>query len=194
MSNCLVVGVGGQGILFASKFIARAARDAGFNTITSETIGMAQRGGSVASHIRIGEHIFSPLIPLGKADVIIGFEPAEAVRALAYAHADTVFVCATRGMQPVTTALKGTVYSPESALRALESAQKHVIRIDDRALAASIGSEKMLNVALVGAAIATGVLEVDLARAKEALRQLSPVQFLELNLLALDLGFGSVKQ
>lgn len=194
MSNCLVVGVGGQGILFASKLIATAARNAGFRTITSETIGMSQRGGSVASHIRIGEHAFSPLIPSHKADLIIAFEPAEALRALSYSHAETVIVSATSGMQPVSAALKGVVYKPEAALEALEANQKHVFRIDDQSLLSEIGNERMLNVTLVGAALATGSLEIGISEAREALSSISPARFRELNNHALDVGFGRISQ
>ena len=80
--NVLVCGVGGQGTVLASRLIALAAMEKGMEARGAETIGMAQRGGSVVSHVRIGEEIHSPLIPYKAADVIIGFEPAEAVRCL----------------------------------------------------------------------------------------------------------------
>ena len=82
--NIMIAGVGGQGTVLASKLIAAAAMKQGFDVRTTETIGMAQRGGGVVSHIRMGENIFSPLIPPGKADVLIAFEPAEAVRQLPF--------------------------------------------------------------------------------------------------------------
>jgi len=82
--NCLLCGVGGQGTVLASRMIAAAAMKRGLFAETAETIGMAQRGGSVVSHVRVGENQYSPLIPYGKADIIIGFEPAEAVRCLPY--------------------------------------------------------------------------------------------------------------
>ena len=84
MMNCLLAGVGGQGTVLASKLIAQSAMNRGLNARTAETIGMAQRGGCVVSHVRVGEKIHSPLIPQHKADLIIGFEPAEAVRCLPY--------------------------------------------------------------------------------------------------------------
>jgi indolepyruvate ferredoxin oxidoreductase beta subunit len=106
--NLLIAGVGGQGTVLASKLIAAAAMKKGFNVRTTETIGMAQRGGCVTSHVRICEspdNIFSPLIPLGKADAIIAFEPAEAVRQLPYLSAQgSMIVCdspiAPSGSQP----------------------------------------------------------------------------------------------
>ena len=80
--NCLLCGVGGQGTVLASRLIAQAAMERGHFARTTETIGMAQRGGCVVSHVRIGEECQSPLIPLGKADILVGFEPGEAVRCL----------------------------------------------------------------------------------------------------------------
>ena len=82
--NCLLCGVGGQGVVLASKLIAYGAMEKGMFVRTSETIGMAQRGGSVVSHVRMGEEIHSPMIPKGCADVLLAFEPAEAVRNLSY--------------------------------------------------------------------------------------------------------------
>ena len=82
--NCLLCGVGGQGVVLASRLIAYAAMEQGDFVRTTETIGMAQRGGSVVSHVRAGEEVHSPLIPAGGADVILAFEPGEAVRCLPY--------------------------------------------------------------------------------------------------------------
>ena len=82
--SCLLCGVGGQGTVLASRIIAAAAMAKGLNAKTAETIGMAQRGGSVVSHVRTGRNIASPLIPMGKDDVLIGFEPGEAAANLEY--------------------------------------------------------------------------------------------------------------
>ena len=86
--NCLLCGVGGQGVVLASRLIAYAAMEKGNFVRTAETIGMAQRGGSVVSHVRIGEEIYSPQVPVGSADVILAFEPGEAVRCLPYLKKD----------------------------------------------------------------------------------------------------------
>ena len=94
--NCLLCGVGGQGTVLASRLIAQAAMECGHFARTTETIGMAQRGGCVVSHVRIGEECQSPLIPLGKADILVGFEPGEAVRCLPYlAPGAPAVVCVT---------------------------------------------------------------------------------------------------
>ena len=83
MKSFILAGVGGQGTVLASKLLAFAAMEQGLAVRTAETIGMAQRGGSVVSHVRVGAS-HSPMVPLGGADAVIGFEPAEAVRALPY--------------------------------------------------------------------------------------------------------------
>ena len=86
--DVMICGVGGQGTVLASKIIAASAMDEGYAVHSAETIGMAQRGGSVTSHVRIGEDAFSPLIPLGSVDLLIAFEPSEAVRNLKYLKSD----------------------------------------------------------------------------------------------------------
>ena len=103
--SILLAGVGGQGTVLASKLIAQAAIDLGFPARTAETIGMAQRGGCVVSHVRIGE-AHSPLIPKGKADIIIGFEPAEAVRCLPYLKEEGVVVTTKKAIKPVTASVR----------------------------------------------------------------------------------------
>ena len=103
--NCLLCGVGGQGVVLASKLIAYAAMEKGLNVRTSETIGMSQRGGSVVTHVRMGETVYSPMIPKGSADVIMAFEPAEAVRNLSYLKEDGVMVVDKKAVKPVTATL-----------------------------------------------------------------------------------------
>ena len=107
MMNCLLAGVGGQGTVLASKLIAQSAMNRGLNARTAETIGMAQRGGCVVSHVRGGKKIHSPLIPQHKADLIIGFEPAEAVRCLPYLKEGGAVIASIKAVKPVTATLAG---------------------------------------------------------------------------------------
>ena len=100
--NIVLCGVGGQGTVLASKLLAAAAMDRGLPVKTAETIGMAQRGGSVISHVRLGEGAASPLIGKGKADLIIAFEPAEAVRQLAYLRPAGTVVVSDRPIVPAS--------------------------------------------------------------------------------------------
>ena len=114
--NCLLCGVGGQGVVLASKLIAYTAMLKGMQARTSETIGMSQRGGAVVSHVRIGEEIFSPMVPKKSADVILAFEPAEAVRNLSYLKKDGVVVVNKKAVKPVTATLTQNSYDGSEML------------------------------------------------------------------------------
>ena len=108
MIDILLAGVGGQGTVLAAKVLAQAAQSKGWQVRTAETIGMAQRGGNVTSHVRMGsngEAVYSPLITPGTADMVIALEPGEAARALPYLAPGGVLVTATTAIQPVTAAL-----------------------------------------------------------------------------------------
>lgn len=107
--DILICGVGGQGTVLASKIIAASAMDEGSAVHSAETIGMAQRGGSVTSHVRIGE-AYAPLIPQGAADMILAFEPAEAVRNLGYLKKDGIVIVNRVPVKPVTESLQDTGY------------------------------------------------------------------------------------
>lgn len=122
MMNWLLAGVGGQGTVLASKVLAQAGMNRGMNVRTAETIGMAQRGGNVTSHVRMGsngEAVFSPLITPGTADIVIALEPGEAARALPFLAPGGVLVTATTAIQPVTAALSSTPYRAGDVVAAL---------------------------------------------------------------------------
>lgn len=188
MKNWLLAGVGGQGTVLASKVIAQTAMNRGLNVRTAETIGMAQRGGCVVSHVRMGEDIASPMIPKGQADVLIGFEPAEAVRCLPYLKAGGLVVVNTQPIQPVTATLTGKGYEAEAMLAALAQQAPHLVLVDGQALCEACGSSKVLNVALLGAAVGSGQTELTLEEVEAALRQRLPERFQQMNLQALRLG------
>lgn len=186
MKNCLLAGVGGQGTVFASRLIAQAAMARGEFARTAETIGMAQRGGCVVSHVRLGENTFSPLIPLGQADVILGFEPGEAVRCLPYLREGGVVVSAVKAVQPVTATL-GLAYDGD-AMPAFLAAHAKRLLVDTEAVTAACGTPKVLNVALLGAAIKAGVLGITTEEMQSAIRAMANPKFVDLNLKALVLG------
>ena len=118
--DILLCGVGGQGTVLASKLIASAAMRDGNIVHSAETIGMAQRGGSVTSHVRIGEKASAPLIPLGSADLILAFEPSEAVRNLKYLKKDGVVIVNSVPVKPVTESLKSTGYDGSEMIEYLK--------------------------------------------------------------------------
>lgn len=188
MVNCLLAGVGGQGTVLASKLIAQAAMEKGLMVRTSETIGMAQRGGCVVSHVRMGEEIHSPIIPLKSADVIIGFEPAEAVRYLSYLKENGTVIVSKNAIKPVTDSLSKTNYSGDDMIEYLKAKVKNLIIIDGDAVIAECGSPKVLNTALLGAAVEAGILGFSMEDMKKIVKERLPKKFTEVNLCALKTG------
>ncbi|MGV8082317.1 MAG: indolepyruvate oxidoreductase subunit beta [Coriobacteriia bacterium] len=186
--NLIFAGVGGQGTVLASKLVARSALAKGLKVRSAETIGMAQRGGSVVSHIRIGEGAFSPLLPLGSADVILGFEPAEAVRSLGYLREGGCVVVSARAIPPVTASLSGSRYNGSEMLEYLRARAGRVIVVDGEAVCAECGSPKVLNTALLGAAAASGTLGIALEELETAVRESVPERLVDVNVCALRVG------
>lgn len=185
MKNILLAGVGGQGTVLASKLIAQCAINKGENARTAETIGMAQRGGCVVSHVRIGQNIISPLIALGQADVIIGFEPAEAVRALPYLKNGGTMVVNSQPVKPVTDSLSGENYDGQKMLDFLKENVRNLTVVDGESICNDCGSNKVLNVALLGQAIQSGAMGITLDDAQKAIEQKVNPKFKELNVKAL---------
>jgi len=187
--NIMISGVGGQGTVLASKLIAAAAMKKGYDVRTTETIGMAQRGGSVFGHCRIGENIFSPLIPLGKADAIIAFEPAEAVRQLPYLRAAGKMIVSDSAIKPVAAANPSAetgVYEAADMIDYLKVNVQNLIIVDSSRIINE--NAKTLNVALLGAAAQNGIFPFDADALKEVFPQILPQKFLEMNIKAFELG------
>ena len=128
--NIVLCGVGGQGTVLASKLIAAAAMKKGISVMSAETIGMAQRGGSVFSHIRLGEHLHSPMIAKGTADIIIGFEPAEAVRMLPYLKEHGQVIVSSHAIMPVTSTLSGADYNGKEMILYLKKVVSNLLVVD----------------------------------------------------------------
>lgn len=186
--SVILCGVGGQGTVLASKLISYAAMAKGEDVKSAETIGMAQRGGSVTSHVRMGENAFSPLIPQGKADVMIAFEPAEAVRNLSYIKKDGVVIVSKKAVKPVTASLSKKVYEGKDMLDYLEKKVKRLLVVDGEKAMAELGSSKVLNVVLLGAAIASDEIDLSMDEIRAAIDAKVPEKFHELNNRALEAG------
>jgi indolepyruvate ferredoxin oxidoreductase, beta subunit len=151
--NILLTGIGGQGTVLAAKILAYAAHEKGFEVRTAETIGMAQRGGSVISHVRIGnvgESVHEPLIAKKSAQLIIAFEPAEAVRVLPYLARDGLLVTAKTGVPSVMAELTNTEYKPEDLLNYLQEVLPQTVVVDDATLCAAVGKKNAMNTTKVG--------------------------------------------
>lgn len=188
MKSCLLCGVGGQGTVLASRILADAAMEKGYFARTAETIGMAQRGGSVVSHVRFGKEVYSSMIPYGKADVIIGFEPGEVVRNLAYLKSDGIVIVCEREVQPITATLSGNAYNGKTMIQYIQSKVEHCYVIDGDAICNACGLSKVLNIALVGAVAKCGVLGITMEEIESILSERLKPQFLEVNKKALHLG------
>ena len=186
--SVILCGVGGQGTVLASKLISYAAMAKGEDVKSAETIGMAQRGGSVTSHVRMGEGTFSPLIPEGKADVMIAFEPAEAVRNLAYLKDDGVVVVSKKAVKPVTSSLSTNTYEGRDMLDYLEKRVERIVIVDGEKATSKLGSPKVLNVVMLGAAIASHEIDITMDEIRSAIDNKVPDRFRDLNYRALDEG------
>jgi len=183
--NIILCGVGGQGTILASRLIASAAMKKNLPIKTAETIGMAQRGGSVFSHLRIGE-ANTPLIEKGQADLIIAFEPGEAVRQLPFLREDGAVVVSKRPVMPVSAMIGKSVYDSEAMLDYLKANVKNLTIVDADKAAEDLGSSKTLNVVLLGAALRSGALGLSSEDVESAMRDRIPAKLLDLNLRSLS--------
>ena len=188
VKSCLLCGVGGQGSVLASRIIAAAAMAKGLRARTAETIGMAQRGGSVVSHVRIGEEIASSMIPLGTADVIIGFEPGETAANIKYLKEDGVLIVSSKQVKPVTASLGQSAYDGDECLAWLKDRVSRCIVIDPDEIIEACGSPKVLNVAMTGALAETGVMDLSIEDMEEALKIRMKPKLIEMNKKALHMG------
>ncbi|GHV55324.1 pyruvate:ferredoxin (flavodoxin) oxidoreductase [Synergistales bacterium] len=163
MSDYLIVGVGGQGTVLASRLIGMAALNKGLDVRGSETIGMAQRGGSVMSHVRLGSGKHSPLIPLGGADLMLAFEPCEALRALPYLKDGGAMIVCDKPIQPA-----GGNYDAAEIPERLKARVKNLCVMDGSLIAEKCGA-KSLNTAILGAAAALEVIAFSTAEMEAVL-------------------------
>ncbi len=184
--NVVLCGVGGQGTVLASKIMAKAAMNKGYKVMSAETIGMAQRGGSVFSFLRIGDDVESPMIAKGSADVILGFEPGETVRMLPYLKEGGAVIANTRAVKPTTSTLSGAHYEGADMVEYLQKNVESLTVVDGDKACEELGSAKVLNVVLLGAAVRTGKLGLSEDDIREAMKESVKEKFIPLNLKAFD--------
>ncbi|MDR1059285.1 MAG: indolepyruvate oxidoreductase subunit beta [Treponema sp.] len=190
--NILITGVGGQGTILMSRLLGAAAVRKGLNVRGSETIGMAQRGGSVVSHIRVSSGVIhSPLIPPGRGDLVIALEPAEGARALPFLAPPGRMIVLDRGIIPVTP------YDPPAVVRYLRdcfSAGERaggITVVGGEDIIARCGSPRVLNIVLLGAALSLGILPFGGEDIMEALGARIAPGLVELNRRALEIGMNT---
>jgi indolepyruvate ferredoxin oxidoreductase beta subunit len=184
--NIMIVGVGGQGTLLASKMLGYVLLQRGYDVKVSEVHGMSQRGGSVVTYVRYGEKVYSPVIDKGEADLILSFELLEAARWLECLKPDGQMIVNTQMMDPMPV-ITGAAQYPEDLVGKMRAAGAKVDAGDFLALAEEAGSSKAVNIALMGR-LSTYFPEISDEEWMDALEKNVPVKFLELNKKAFELG------
>ncbi len=188
--NILLCGVGGQGIVLTSKLTASCAMAKGLDVMSAETIGMAQKGGSVFSFLRLGEGIHSPMFGQKQADILIAFEPAEAVRMLPYLKDGGCAVVNMHPIKPVTASLKGSDYNGDEMIKYIAENVFETYFVDGDAMCRELGSPRVLNMVMLGQALRTGYLPFTVDDAVEAMKKTVKPQFAKLNEVALRYSAG----
>ncbi len=192
--NILITSVGGQGGMTLARVIAEAALSQGLNVRVGETLGMAQRGGPVQSHVRIGENISGSVIPHGRCDILLSLEPGEAVRAPEYLGSGTKAVLATTPVYPVPVILGEANYPDLHAItKVLERIGCEAYTIDASAISREASAPGRLNMVVLGAyaVLGEGVLTAESLR--RAISESLPKRFLKSNLAAFDKGLEAIK-
>lgn len=184
--DVLMVGVGGQGTILASRVLAQAAQAVGYDIKVSEIHGMAQRGGSVVTQIRLGEKVYSPLIVKGGADILLAFEKLEALRLLPYLKKDGVLIVNDQAIDPVPV-LVGTAQYPPNIPDYLRKSVPGTLVFDATEIAARCGTSKAANVVLLGAMARR--LPIERAIWEKALTERVPAKLLEVNKAAFAAGY-----
>ncbi|MBO7682991.1 MAG: indolepyruvate oxidoreductase subunit beta [Clostridia bacterium] len=186
--SILIVGVGGQGTLLASRLLGRSLLAKGHDVKISEVHGMSQRGGSVVTYVRYGDAVASPIVEKGEADIILSFEELEAARWLPFLKKGGKIVVNTQQMDPMPVIIGAAEY-PEDVLGQIEAKGADVQRVDALSLAMEAGTPKAVNVALLGAVARNTDIEKSIW--EDTIRETVPERFLEQNLKAFDLGYNA---
>ncbi|MBQ6848893.1 MAG: indolepyruvate oxidoreductase subunit beta [Clostridia bacterium] len=184
--SVMIVGVGGQGSLLASKLLGRLLVDEGYDVKVSEVHGMSQRGGSVVTYVRFGDKVYSPIVTAGEADIIIAFEKLEAARYAPYLKADGRLVVNTQQIDPMPVIIGAAEY-PTDVLDELTAKGLSVEALDALTLAREAGSAKAVNIVLMGRA--AKYFDIPYERWIAAIENTVAPKFVEMNKKAFDLGF-----
>lgn len=184
--NIMIVGVGGQGTLLASKLLGAVLLKENYDVKVSEVHGMSQRGGSVVTYVRFGDKVYSPIIDKGEADIILSFELLEAARWLEYLKPNGQIIVNTQRMEPMPVIIGAKEY-PEDLEKKMADKGAKVEAKDFLAVAQSAGSAKAVNIALMGK-LSTYFPEIPESVWEETMNEIVPPKFLELNKKAFELG------
>lgn len=184
--NIMIVGVGGQGTLLASKLLGYVLMENGYDVKVSEVHGMSQRGGSVVTYVRFGDKVYSPVIDKGEADYILSFEKLEAARWLSYLKKDGHMIINTQEVEPMPVIIGAAEY-PQNLVEKMKAKGAKVDALDFLKIAEEAGSAKAVNIALLGR-LSKYFTEIKEESWQEAIEACVPPKFFELNKKAFELG------
>ena len=183
--NIMIVGVGGQGTLLASKLLGRLLITKGYDVKVSEVHGMSQRGGNVVTYVRYGEHVYSPIIDKGEADIILSFELLEAARWTEYLKKDGQIITNSQQINPMPV-ITGAAQYPENLVQKMKDAGIHIDAFDALTLAEQAGSSKAVNLVLMGRI--SKHFDFPEETWMEAIEASVPAKFAQMNKTAFRLG------
>ena len=186
VKSIMIVGVGGQGTLLASRIIGNTLIDCGYDVKVSEVHGMSQRGGSVVTYVRYGDEVHSPVVEKGEADIILAFEELEALRWISFLKPGGKMVINTQQIDPMPV-ITGAAKYPEHILDTIQKSGVSFDAIDALELAEQAGSSKAVNVVLLG--LLAKHSEIDQEIWLKSLKNPVPPKFLDMNLKAFELGY-----
>ena len=184
--NIMIVGVGGQGTLLASRILGNAFISEGYDVKVSEVHGMSQRGGSVVTYVKYGDKVYSPIVDKGTAELILAFELLEAYRALPYLKKGGKIIVNTQKIDPMPVITGATTYPAD--IESKLSAVADTVTVDALALAEKAGNIKSVNVVLIG--IVAKNTDITYDKWVEVIKTTVPPKFLDVNLKAFDLGYN----
>ena len=188
VKSVMIVGVGGQGTLLASRVLGSAMLSQGVDVKVSEVHGMSQRGGSVVTYVRYGDKVYSPIIAQGEADVLLAFEALEAARYLPWLKPEGTVVVNTQQMDPMPV-VTGVAEYPKDILGKVREQGVKVVALDALGMAEEAGSSKGVNVVLIGAM----AKKLDLPKEVwiDTIKETVPSKFIDMNLKAFELGYNA---
>lgn len=184
--NIMIVGVGGQGTLLASRILGNTVINEGYDVKVSEVHGMSQRGGSVVTYVKYGDKVYSPIIDRGEADIILAFEMLEAYRALPYLKRGGKMIVNNQSMDPMPV-ITGAMEYPENIESKLKS-KVDLLCVDALSLAENAGNTKAVNVVLIG--VMAKSTDIPYEKWVETIKTTVPSKFLDINLKAFNLGYN----
>lgn len=184
--NIMIVGVGGQGTLLASRILGNVVINEGYDVKLSEVHGMSQRGGSVVTYVKYGDKVYSPIIDEGEADIILAFEMLEAYRALPYLKKDGIMIANTQAIDPMPVITGACEYPAD--IEGKLSAKINLKAVDALSKATEAGNIKAVNVVLIG--VMAKNTDISYEKWVKTIKETVPEKFLDVNLKAFDLGYN----